>query len=304
LQTGNEMICLSRALSQVFDLVVFNRDFGTEKTNLAVFLIEPLFELLNIAECAGACSGLLRMIFLVGHHGACGSRRERVGTLLLRIPLVIFAERGGTCGSLLRRVPNVMSLFQECDKLVGGRGLDKILKTIGSIFLFATERTDTAIALDTLGMAWKAGNPEPSFRLSDRNRIIEMFRCVGIGGSLFRHVLMIPRRDARRAVYPQNARGIHPITTSPETLLFIANFALLATIILMASKTHAFDKRGKIVVPVVSLEEVPQLTDAERTQLVSELEQTEKAMEAGAFQSYSPEWLRQRFLKIFAPSHK
>jgi hypothetical protein len=63
-------------------------------------------------------------------------------------------------------------------------------------------------------------------------------------------------------------------------------------------------RRDRIVVPAVSLEEVPRLTDAERTQLISELEQTEKAMKAGAFQLYSPEWLRQRFLKIFAPSNK
>jgi hypothetical protein len=63
-------------------------------------------------------------------------------------------------------------------------------------------------------------------------------------------------------------------------------------------------RRDRVVVPVVSLEEVPRLTDAERTQLISELKETEKAMKAGAFQLYSPEWLRQRFLKIFAPSHK
>jgi len=67
----------------------------------------------------------------------------------------------------------------------------------------------------------------------------------------------------------------------------------------MASKAQAFNKRDTVVVPVISLEEMPQLTDDERKRLISELKQTETAMKAGAFEVYSPQWLRQRFLKVF-----
>jgi hypothetical protein len=52
-------------------------------------------------------------------------------------------------------------------------------------------------------MTWKARSSEPGLGLDDSNRIIEMFRCVGIGGSLFRHVLMIPQRNAQLAVIPK-----------------------------------------------------------------------------------------------------
>ena len=59
MQAGDEMVGLSRAFGEVFDLIVFDRDFGTEKTDLAILFIEALFELLNIAERVGACFGML-----------------------------------------------------------------------------------------------------------------------------------------------------------------------------------------------------------------------------------------------------
>jgi len=58
------VIRLSGAFREVFDLIVFDGNFGTKETDLAIFFVEALFELLNIAERAGACSRLLRIIFL------------------------------------------------------------------------------------------------------------------------------------------------------------------------------------------------------------------------------------------------
>ncbi len=72
----------------------------------------------------------------------------------------------------------------------------------------------------------------------------------------------------------------------------------------MTSTTHILNGRDTVFVPVVSLEEMPQLTTGERKHLFAELEQTEAAKKAGAFETYSPEWLRQRFLKVFARSDK
>ena len=58
-------------------------------------------------------------------------------------------------------------------------------------------------------------------------------------------------------------------------------------------------KREMVLVPVVTLEEIPQLTGDERTNLIAELDQIEADMKAGAFEVYSREWLRSRFLKAF-----
>jgi hypothetical protein len=50
---------------------------------------------------------------------------------------------------------------------------------------------------------------------------------------------------------------------------------------------------------MVSLEEMPHLTADEHAAVIAELQQIDAEMEAGAFQTYSPEWLRQRFLDIY-----
>ena len=67
----------------------------------------------------------------------------------------------------------------------------------------------------------------------------------------------------------------------------------------MKATTESSNERDTIIVPMVSLEEMPGLTADEHAAVIAELEQIEAEMEAGAFQTYSPEWLRQRFLEIY-----
>ena len=105
------MVGLARPFGQVLDLNVFHRNFGSKKSDLAIFFIEALFELLNIVERAGACSGLLRIIFLTRLVGTCGSRREPAGALLLWISLLIVRERAGTCGSVRGYAPDAVCLL-------------------------------------------------------------------------------------------------------------------------------------------------------------------------------------------------
>ncbi len=60
------------------------------------------------------------------------------------------------------------------------------------------------------------------------------------------------------------------------------------------------EDRNAVVVPIVSLEELPHRTAEERATLIAELEETEAEMKAGHYTTYSPEWLRERFLEIFS----
>ena len=59
------------------------------------------------------------------------------------------------------------------------------------------------------------------------------------------------------------------------------------------------EDRNAIVVPIVSLEELPRRTADERATLIAGLEEAEADMKAGNYTPYSPEWLRARFLEIF-----
>ncbi len=61
----------------------------------------------------------------------------------------------------------------------------------------------------------------------------------------------------------------------------------------------AGDGREAVLIPIVSLEELPHRTTNERASLVSELQQAEAEMKAGHFVRYSPEWLRERFMEAF-----
>ena len=70
----------------------------------------------------------------------------------------------------------------------------------------------------------------------------------------------------------------------------------------MKTVIKSSNDRHAVVVPVVSLEELPHLTTEERATLISELEKTEAEMKAGQYFPLSPEWLRQRFLEIFTRS--
>jgi hypothetical protein len=64
--------------------------------------------------------------------------------------------------------------------------------------------------------------------------------------------------------------------------------------------THTTNERDTVFVPVVSLEEMPRLTDDERAHLIAELDRTEADMTAGNFEVYSPEWLDKKFRAAMA----
>jgi hypothetical protein len=60
--------------------------------------------------------------------------------------------------------------------------------------------------------------------------------------------------------------------------------------------------RETVILPVVSLEEMPRLSDDERESLIAELKRAQVSMEAGEYVTYSPEWLKQRFREIYSRS--
>jgi len=60
----------------------------------------------------------------------------------------------------------------------------------------------------------------------------------------------------------------------------------------VATKTT---ERDTVLVPVISLEEVSRLTNAERATLIAELDRAETDMVAGDFEVYSPAWLDKKF---------
>ena len=60
-------------------------------------------------------------------------------------------------------------------------------------------------------------------------------------------------------------------------------------------QTNIFKDRPSSMIPVISLEEFPTLTDTERIKLIAELDRTEADMIAGNFEVYSPEWLDKKF---------
>jgi len=78
----------------------------------------------------------------------------------------------------------------------------------------------------------------------------------------------------------------------------VRNLHRYDTIYSMKTATES-NGREAVVVPMVSLEEMPHVTPDERTAIVAELEQIEAEMDSGSFQTYSPEWLHQRFLEIY-----
>ena len=70
----------------------------------------------------------------------------------------------------------------------------------------------------------------------------------------------------------------------------------------MTTTLQIANQRATILVPVVTLEEMPQLTNAERDRLRAEFDQIEAEMKAGNFILYSPEWLRGLFKEAFETS--
>ena len=67
----------------------------------------------------------------------------------------------------------------------------------------------------------------------------------------------------------------------------------------MNTVTESAEDRDTVIVPIVSLERMPRMTAKQRTAFLAELEEIEAAMKSGAYETYSPEWLEQRFLKIY-----
>ena len=67
----------------------------------------------------------------------------------------------------------------------------------------------------------------------------------------------------------------------------------------MNTVAESTEDRDTVIVPIVSLERMPRMTAAQRTTFLAELELIEAAMKSGASETYSPEWLQQRFLNIY-----
>lgn len=59
------------------------------------------------------------------------------------------------------------------------------------------------------------------------------------------------------------------------------------------------EQRDAVVVPIVSLEELPRRTAEERASLIAKLADAEADIKAGHYVTYSPAWLRERFLEVF-----
>ena len=69
--------------------------------------------------------------------------------------------------------------------------------------------------------------------------------------------------------------------------------------VLMTTTTQVLDQSNTILVPMVTLQEMPQVTDAHRETLRAEFDQIVADMKAGDFVAYSPEWLRGELVKAF-----
>ena len=69
--------------------------------------------------------------------------------------------------------------------------------------------------------------------------------------------------------------------------------------VFMVITTSKFNPNDTVLVPVVTLQEMPHITSAERENLAAEFDQIEADMKAGDFIAYSPEWLRGELAKAF-----
>jgi hypothetical protein len=58
-------------------------------------------------------------------------------------------------------------------------------------------------------------------------------------------------------------------------------------------------KRGTIAVPVTTMEELPELTEEERAELLASLKQAEADIEAGNFVEYDSKTFKDRMLRIY-----
>jgi hypothetical protein len=67
----------------------------------------------------------------------------------------------------------------------------------------------------------------------------------------------------------------------------------------MTSKTATSDKRRTTMVPVTTMEELPVLSDKERAELRTSLEQAERRIKAGQGIDYGPKTFKQRLIDIY-----
>jgi hypothetical protein len=67
----------------------------------------------------------------------------------------------------------------------------------------------------------------------------------------------------------------------------------------MNGNTGTKDKRRTTMVPVTTMEEIPVLTDAEKTELHASLKEAEAQIEAGNYTEYDARTFRERFMDIF-----
>jgi hypothetical protein len=69
---------------------------------------------------------------------------------------------------------------------------------------------------------------------------------------------------------------------------------------LMASKSAAKDKRRRTtMVPVTTMEEIPVLSDSERTELTASLKAAEARIKAGKAIDYDPKSFKHRLIDIY-----
>jgi len=65
LQTGDQVVGLAGAFGQIFDLVVLDGDFRTQKDDLPVFLFESLCELRDILNVGrDLSSGVVSLVMV------------------------------------------------------------------------------------------------------------------------------------------------------------------------------------------------------------------------------------------------
>ena len=69
--------------------------------------------------------------------------------------------------------------------------------------------------------------------------------------------------------------------------------------VLMTTPTQPLAQSNTILVPMVTLQEMPQVTDAHRERLRAEFDQIVADMKGGDFIAYSPDWLRGELAKAF-----
>lgn len=67
----------------------------------------------------------------------------------------------------------------------------------------------------------------------------------------------------------------------------------------MASKTATRDKRRTTMVPVTTMEEIPVLSDKERTELTASLKAAETRVKAGKAIDYDPKTFKDRLVGIY-----